>query len=419
MAAFAPITHRSPSAPMSEIILINVSGQDKPGLTSSLMSILAEYEVGVLDIGQAMIHDTLSLGMLVEVPDQDRLSPVLKDVLFHIHHLGMQVRFTPVSKERYEQWVAGAELPRYVITLLGRRITAEQMARIAKVISGNALNIEDIQRLSGRTPLHRASGTSRACVELSVRGVPLDLDAMKAEFVEISQELEIDISFQEDNIYRRNRRLVVFDMDSTLIQQEVIDEIAKDHGVGEEVSRVTELAMRGELDFKQSLARRVALLEGMDASKLEAIAQRLVLTEGAERLIKALKTFGYKTAVISGGFSYFGQKLQQKLGLDYVYANELEIVDGKLTGRVLGQVVDGERKAQLLSEIADREGIDVDQVVAVGDGANDLPMLRAAGLGIAFHAKPLVKRSARQSISTLGLDGILYLMGVKDADTPV
>lgn len=403
---------------MSEIILINISGQDKPGLTASLMGILAEYNVGVLDIGQAMIHDTLSLGMLLEIPDQEKLSPVLKDVLFHVHHLGMQVRFTPISPERYQEWVKGAGKPRYVVTLLGRRITAAHIAEIARVISSNGLNIEDILRLSGRAPLHKGSETSRACVELTVRGYPLDYDAMKERFMEISQEYGVDISFQEDNIYRRNRRLVVFDMDSTLIQQEVIDEIAREAGVYEEVSAVTEQAMRGELDFKESLKRRVALLEGLDVSILEKVAARLQLTEGAERLIRNLRTFGFKTAVISGGFSYFGKRLQETLGLDYVHANELEIRDGKLTGRVVGEIIDGQRKAELLKEIAKKEQISLEQVIAVGDGANDLPMLRIAGLGIAFHAKPLVKRSARQSISTLGLDGILYLMGYKDTDTP-
>lgn len=403
---------------MSEIILINISGQDKPGLTASLMGILAEYNVEVLDIGQAMIHETLSLGMLLEIPDKEKLSPVLKDVLFHVHHLGMQVRFTPISSERYGEWVGGADSPRYVVTLLGRRITAEQISRIARVISDNTLNIEDILRLSGRTPLNQGGETSRACIELSVRGYPLDLDSMKERFIEISQDLGIDISFQEDNIYRRNRRLVVFDMDSTLIQQEVIDEIAREAGLYDEVSAVTEQAMRGELDFKQSLIRRVSLLEGLDESVLEKVANRLVLTEGAERLIRALRTFGYKTAVISGGFTYFGRRLQEKLGLDYMHANELEIRDGRLTGNVLGEIIDGQRKAELLKDIADREEISLEQVIAVGDGANDLPMLRVAGLGIAFHAKPLVKRSARQSISTLGLDGILYLMGVKDTDTP-
>ncbi len=402
---------------MSEIILINVSGQDKRGLTSSLMGILAEYNVGILDIGQAMIHDTLSLGMLVKVPDQAKLSPVLKDVLFHIHHLGMQVRFTPISEEQYEEWVRGAGKPRYIFTLLGRRIEADHIAQVAAVITENDLNIEDIVRLSGREPLYKNSGQqSRACIELTVRGQPVDLDAMKQRFLEISQQLDIDIAFQEDSVYRRNRRLVVFDMDSTLIQQEVIDELAKHAGVGEEVSQVTEAAMQGEIDFRESLRRRVGLLEGLDASVLETVAQNLSLSEGAERLIRTLKGFGYKTAIISGGFSYFGRHLQQKLGVDDVHANELEIRDGKVTGKVLGPIVDGERKALLLRELAEREGLRLEQTIAVGDGANDLPMLRLAGLGIAYRAKPLVKRNARQSLSTLGLDGILYLIGIKDAD---
>ncbi|BAU57330.1 phosphoserine phosphatase [Halorhodospira halochloris] len=403
---------------MSEIILINVSGEDQPGLTSSLMEILAEYNVGILDIGQAMIHDTLSLGILVEVPAQEDVSPVLKDVLFHLHDAGMQVRFTPINQEKYHHWVEGAGKPRHIITLLGRCVTAEQIARISAVVSSQGLNIEDIVRLSGRRPLHLEGRRSRACIELTVRGQPVDPDAMKRDFMEISKELDIDISFQEDNVYRRNRRMVAFDMDSTLIQQEVIDEMAKAAGAGEECSKVTEQAMRGEIDFRESLRKRVALLEGLSEETLQRVAESLTLTEGAQRLVRTVKSFGYVTAIISGGFTYFGRYLQEQLGIDYVYANDLEIQDGYLTGRVLGNIVDGPRKAELLREIAEQEGLALEQVIAIGDGANDLPMLRQAGLGIAFRAKPVVQESARQSISTLGLDGTLYLMGIKDTDTP-
>ncbi|HSH43628.1 MAG TPA: phosphoserine phosphatase SerB [Arenicellales bacterium] len=301
---------------------------------------------------------------------------------------------------------------------MGPRVTAEQIARIARVITDHDLNIEDIVRLSGRSPLHDDDPGSRACIELTVRGQPIDLDAMKASFLEISNELGVDISFQEDNFYRRNRRLIVFDMDSTLIRQEVIDELAGEAGVGGQVSRITEAAMRGEIDFKESLRRRVALLEGLSASVLERVAGRITLTEGAERLLKTLRTLGYRTAVISGGFTYFGRRLQERLRLDHMHANELEIRNGRLTGRLVGGIIDGERKAQLLQAISKQEGIELEQVVAVGDGANDLPMLRLAGLGIAFHAKPVVQKSARQAISTIGLDGILYLMGMKDTENP-
>lgn len=403
---------------MSEIVLINISGQDRPGITAALMGILAGYGAQVMDIGQAMVQDTLALSLLVQLPDAAKASPVLKDLLFQAHQDNLHVRFTPVEPAQYESWARGEELPRWVVTLLGRRVTAEQIARIARVITANNLNIEDIVRLSGRSPLHDDDPLSRACLELTLRGEPLDVDAMTAAFLEISDQLGVDISFQEDNFYRRNRRLIVFDMDSTLIQQEVIDELAREAGAGEAVSRITEAAMRGEIDFKESLRRRVAALEGLEESVLQRVAARLTLTEGAERLLRTLRTLGYRTAVVSGGFNYFGRIMQRKLKLDYVHANELEIVDGRLTGRVVEPIVDGERKAELLCEIAAAEGLELAQVVAVGDGANDLPMLRLAGLGIAFHAKPVVQQSARQAISTIGLDGILYLMGMKDAENP-
>lgn len=401
---------------MREILLINVSGPDKPGVTSTVTDLLARYNVSVLDIGQAVIHDTLTLGMVVEIPEESDSSPVLKDVLFACHGLDMSVRFVPISEAEYEDWVTGQGKDRYIVTLLARKITARQIAAVSSIIAENGLNIDNINRLSGRISLRQSAADQKACVELSVRGFPRDIARMRAQFLGVAGELGVDIAFQADNAYRRNRRLVCFDMDSTLIEAEVIDELAKAAGVGDQVAAITEQAMRGELDFKQSFKRRVGLLKGLDESVLEGIAHRLPITEGAEKLIRALKALGYKTAILSGGFNYFGRHLQQKLGIDYVYANELAIENGKVTGEVVEPVVDGQRKAQLLRELAEREGLNLQQVIAVGDGANDLPMLSLAGLGIAFRAKPLVKENAEHSISTLGLDGILYLLGVRDRD---
>jgi phosphoserine phosphatase len=401
---------------MREIILITISGEDKTGLTSSLMSLLAEYNVTILDISQSVIHDTLSLGILIEVPPESESSPILKDLLFKTHHMDIQLKFAPISEERYEHWVRAQGKQRHIITLLGRRVTAADIAGLAEIITDNGLNIDFITRLSGRISFAAPEVMPRACVEFSVRGTPWDITGMRSRFLELARERGVDIGFQEDNAFRRNRRLVAFDMDSTLIQAEVIDELAKAAGAGEEVARITESAMRGEIDFKESLRQRVATLKGLDESVLEEIARTLPLTEGAERLISTLKRLGFKIAILSGGFSYFGRYLQQRLGVDYVHANELEIENGKMTGRVRGEIVDGARKAYLLRTIADREGIDLKQVIAVGDGANDLPMLDLAGLGIAFHAKPVVKKGAKQAISTLGLDSILYFIGLRDRE---
>lgn len=403
---------------MREIILIQVSGGDRPGLTAAFTSILAQYRLNILDIGQAVIHDTLSLGILVEVPPDSEASSVLKDLLFEAHKLNVSVRFRATDHHRYEDWVAGQGKDRYIITLLARKITAEQLADVASVVADNGLNIDNINRLSGRVHLEGEGSDSdaRACVEMSVRGHPSSSEAMRAAFLRIANERNMDIAFQKDSAFRRNRRLVVFDMDSTLIQSEVIDELAREAGVHDQVAAITERAMRGELDFDESFRQRIALLKGLEESALERVRQQLRLTEGAERLISTLKALGYRTAILSGGFTWFGRHLQNRLGIDHVHANELEIVDGKVTGRVVGQIVNGTRKAELLKEIAATEGISLEQVIAVGDGANDLPMLGIAGLGIAFRAKPLVKETAKQAISTLGLDGILYLIGVRDRD---
>jgi phosphoserine phosphatase len=400
---------------MRELILFTLSGLDKPGLTSELTRLVSEAGIGILDIGQATIHDTLSLGLLLDFPPGSVSKPVVKDLLFKAHELGLSARFEPVELEAYEAWVGAQGKPRHIITVLGSRIDAEALHRIAAEVAGNGLNIDSIKRLSGRISLREARPT-RACVELTIRGVPDDANALRRGFLTISQDLGVDIAFQVDDVYRRNRRLVVFDMDSTLIRCEVIDELAKAAGVGVEVAAITEEAMQGRLDFKESFARRVALLKGLDAAVLERIADTLPLQHGAERLIRTLKSIGYKTAILSGGFQYFGDRLKSKLGIDHVYANELVIRDGKVTGEVGTDIVDGRRKAELLRTIAQSEGIRLEQVIAVGDGANDLPMLSIAGLGIAFHAKPVVKAQAGQAISHLGLDGILYLIGVRDRD---
>ncbi|WP_321360717.1 phosphoserine phosphatase SerB [Pseudomonas extremaustralis] len=401
---------------MREIVLINITGEDRPGLTAAITGVLAQGGVNILDIGQAVIHDTLSFGILVEIPSTEPASTVLKDILFAAYKLDQQVRFTPVSEEDYRHWVAGQGKKRHIVTLLTRKVTAEQLQRVSAITAQYGLNIDHIDRLSGRMPLDTPADQSKGCIEFSVRGEPVDPQALRADFLRVAQELNVDIAFQEDSLFRRNRRLAVFDMDSTLIEAEVIDELAKAAGVGEQVSAITERAMAGELDFRASFKERLALLKGLDVSVLDAIGASLRLTEGAEILFAELKRLGYKTAILSGGFTYFAKQLQAKLGIDYVFANELEVVDGKVTGVAVEPIVDAQRKADLLRELAHKEGLRLEQTIAVGDGANDLPMLAIAGLGVAFRAKPLVKQSAKQAISTLGLDGVLYLLGFRDRD---
>jgi phosphoserine phosphatase len=399
-----------------EIVLLNIYGNDKPGLTSYLTQVLASYNVNILDIGQAVIHENLDLGILFEVPRESESSPILKDLLFKGYELGVKIKFTPIGEDEYHHWVSQQGKKRYIITLIGRKLTAVHIAEISGVMYHQQLNIDKISRVSGRAKLDNETSNTRACVEFSVRGNPVDISDMKSSFLEISRNTGVDIAFQEDNIYRRTRRLVCFDMDSTLIQTEVIDELAHRAGVGEQVSKITEAAMRGDINFSESFKQRVTLLKGLDEKVMIDIAEKLPLTEGTERLFSTLKKYGFKTAILSGGFTYFGKYLQNKLGIDYVFANQLEIVDGKLTGNYVGDIVDGNKKAELLQNIAFKEDIHLAQTVAVGDGSNDLPMINKAGLGIAFHAKPIVKKNAQHSISTIGLDAILFLMGFRDRD---
>lgn len=402
---------------MREILLIQISGTDRDGLLAGIMEQLSSAGVTILDISQSVIHDDLLLGVLVGVPEEHQSSPIVKDLLFWAHTRGLQLKFTPVADEDYERWVGLQGRKRYIVTLLGRTLSAGNLGALAGIVTANGLSIDGITRLSGRRSLVRPPDMLRACVEFSVRGTPADISAMRAAFLDLSREQGIDIGFQEDNAFRRIRRLVCFDMDSTLIQAEVIDELAKRAGVGEQVAAITEAAMRGELDFCQSLRKRVGLLKGLPASVLEDVAATLPMTEGAERLIRTLKSLGYTIAILSGGFTYFGRRLQERLGVDYVHANELEIKDGALTGGLVGEIVDGPGKARLLQEIAAKEHISLAQVIAVGDGANDLPMLDVAGLGIAFHAKPVVRQGAGQAISNVGLDGVLYFLGLRDRET--
>ena len=398
-----------------ELILLRITGEDRPGLTASFMEILARYEANIMDIGQADIHNTLSLGIMIYV-DEAHSGQVMKHVLFKASELGVTVHFAPVSEEEYNAWVSRQGKNRAILTVLGRRLEARQIQAVTKVIADQGLNIDSIRRLTGRPPLHAELENTKACIEFSVRGTPNDKAKLHEELMRLSAEMDMDCSYQKDDMYRRMRRLICFDMDSTLIQTECIDELAERNGVGKEVRAITESAMRGEIDFKESFTRRVALLKGLDVSVMQDIAEHLPMTEGVERLMMVLKRYGYKIALLSGGFTFFGEYLQKKLGIDYVYANELEIGDdGKLTGRYLGDIVDGQRKAELLRLIAQVEKVDLEQTIAVGDGANDLPMLSLAGLGIAFHAKPRVVANARQSINTIGIDGVLYFLGFKDS----
>lgn len=398
----------------TELILIRISGVDRPGLTASVTAILSKYQVDIMDIGQADIHSTLSLGILFKCSDQDS-GNIMKELLFKASDLGINIRFYPISDEEYETWVNLQGKNRYILTLLGRKLTAQQIAGATKLLAEQQLNIDGIRRLTGRIPLDEKKANVRACIEFSVRGTPKDREELQSQLMQLSASLGMDFSFQQDNMYRRMRRLICFDMDSTLIETEVIDELAIRAGVGDQVKAITERAMRGEIDFCESFKERVALLKGLDESVMRDIAEHLPITEGVERLMFVLKRYGYKIAILSGGFTYFGNYLKERFGIDYVYANQLEIVDGKLTGRYLGDIVDGKRKAELLRLLAQVENVDIAQTIAVGDGANDLPMLSTAGLGIAFHAKPKVVANAQQAINTIGLDGVLYFLGFKDS----
>lgn len=397
-------------------VLFRFTGEDCPGLTAGLSEFLSTFGCHIVDVNQAVIHRSLLLGVMVRVPSDLEPDHVVDPTRQRAHRLGLKCKHKIIPPAQYDAWVDGQGAPRFILTLLSRAVTAEQFAAVTRLVADQGLNIDVITRLSGRPPRETNGQLTRACVEFSLRGEPRDGRGLKVQLLEISGRLNLDLAWQRDDAFRRNRRVVALDMDSTLLQAEVIDELAKEAGVGETVAAITEAAMRGEIDFDQSLRQRVASLEGLDESVLPKIADRLVMTEGAQRLLSNLKRIGYTTAIISGGFTYFGRFLQKRLGVDYVFANELEIINGKLTGRVLGEIVNAQRKASLLEQLAAAEGIDCKQTIAIGDGANDLPMLLRAGLGIAFHAKPIVRTTAEHQVSNLGLDAVLYLLGVRDRD---
>lgn len=401
---------------MSEVILINITGRDRKGLDAKFTGILAEYNVNILDIGQAVIHEHISLGILAEIPNPKNYSSIFKDMLFEGHNMGLKVDIKSIASDNYEKWVHAQGKERRIITLLGRTLSAQQISAVASIIAENRLNIDSITRLTGRISIKKPQSNPRACVQLSVSGKPLDILYMRRTFMEISQKEGIDISFHVDNIYRRNRKLVVFDMDSTLIQAEVIVELAKLAGVGDQVNNITESAMRGEIDFKESFRQRVALLKGLQEEQLVKLTRELPLTDGADLVTKTLKGLGYKLGILSGGFRFVGEYLKDRLGFDYMYANELDIEDSVVTGKVVGDIVDGEKKAILLRQLAQKENIALEQTIAVGDGANDLPMISIAGLGVAFNAKPIVRQKASNAISSVGLDGLLYLIGIHDRE---
>jgi phosphoserine phosphatase len=402
------------SGASASAILLNFTGHDAPGIVADLTRILAAHNVVILDVGQAVVHETLSLGILIAVPADDPLACLKHEISQRAHELGLQSRFTSIGPDALLHWQHGLRQHHFIITMLGRGLTAAQLARVTAILTAHGMNIHRIDRLSDE--LSPGACTINACIQLEVSGEASRELPMRAEFLLAAQELSIDIAFQRESIFRRNRRLFAFDMDSTLIQGEVIDELAKLAGVGDQVSRITEAAMRGELAFNESFTRRVALLKGLPIERVHGLLNTIPLAEGAERLVRTLQFLGYKTAILSGGFTFFAQHLQKRINIDYVYANELEIVDGQVTGRIQPPIINAERKAALLTEIAQRENISLEQVVAVGDGANDIHMLNLAGMGIAYRAKPLVRQKAEQSISCLGLDGLLYLIGVRDRD---
>ncbi|BCR03889.1 phosphoserine phosphatase SerB [Desulfuromonas versatilis] len=390
----------------NKMVLITAAGPDRPGIIAAVTGNIAAAGARIRDIEQTVTHTLLSLSVLIDFPTgESDQKPLIKDLLFLAKELGLDLDFQVLDEVEYRR---KSNRFSYVLTILGGEVNARALARVSAVLAEHEVNIERISKLT--------QGQLR-CVEFLVTAPEtLDVKAMTRKLLHAGANLGVDIAVQKESLYRRNKRLVVMDMDSTLIQIEVIDELARLAGVGEQVAEITERAMNGELDFQGALRERVALLKGLKAEALEQVYRNIPFTPGAKNLVRILKRLGFKTAVISGGFKFFTDRLQQELGLDYAYANQLEIEGGQVTGGVVGTIVDGARKAQLLEEIARQEGVTLDQVIAIGDGANDLPMLDRAGLGIAFNAKARVREQANYHINQQSLDSILYLLGLSERE---
>ncbi len=385
-------------------ILVTVSGPDGPGITARLMKITSLYEVDILDMGQAVTHGLLSLSFVIEFKggENGTNGNVLKDLLFEANLMGLTLSYKVVDNKIV---TSEMESDKFIVTCVSpQKVTASFIADLAQILATYKINIERIDKVSPK---------EFSSMEIST-SIPkaLDTKSLKSELMKASTKHKIDVAFLKDNVFRRNKRMIVFDMDSTLIQAEVIDELAELCGVGSEVKAITHRAMNGEIDFDESLKLRVSKLKGLEVSRMQDVLENLPLTQGVEEFIATIKMLGYKVALISGGFTFFADALKKKLGLDYSFANELEIKDGRLTGNVIGTIVNANQKAILVKLISQQENISLEQVVAIGDGANDLPMLAAAGLGIAFHAKDVVKKEAQQHLSHGPMTSILYFLGI-------
>jgi phosphoserine phosphatase len=389
-------------------IVIHVSGVDRPGVTARLTEIVAEENAQLVDIGQSVLHGYLTLSAILDIPGE---SNALRKILFAASELGLRLEvsaFSPASPRPAEGG------PGLCVTVLGPLADGLAVARITRSMAALGMNILEIRSLS-----EHGLGGIELIADLGPASsfAHLDLAEIRGKFLALGSELGVDLAVQRDDIYRRNKRLVCMDVDSTFVKGELIDELAGLAGVKDQVSEITARAMRGELDFKAALAARVKLLEGLPFERAGELARKFELTPGAERFVRTLKSLGYRVGLVSGGFDFFVDDLKNRFGLDFAFSNELEVKDGVVTGRVLGTIVDGERKAQLLRDTAKVYKVRLEQTVAIGDGANDMLMLKTAGLGIAFRAKAPLQKVADMSLNHHeSLDTLLFLMGFHQRD---